>query len=304
MRFYASGLVTNEYNDVLLIQRDDSRTWAPPGGGMEVDELPPAAAARETEEETGVKVLPVRLVALQFRPDSPQDALTFVFRCLMRGGQPAPSAESPRVGFFRSAEPPRPMLNMHRLMLQRDLNHAGGPARWYETKLPPHVRLVRAVIYGSRNARRRLLRRPPFIPPPLWQVSAYAMIRNQAGEILWLKRQGQQTWMLPGALRLNREAPWNTAIRAAYQETGLEVRLQALSAVHTFPARGEAALFFVADLAGGTLPSSGKGVEYAFHAPGDEPSPAPESHKMHTGNLSQEPDVTLFQRQADTIAGG
>ena len=129
MRLYGSGIVTNEYNQVLLIRRNDSRTWAPPGGAIEAQEMPPAGAAREVEEETGLKVQPVRLVEMQFRPESPTGMLLFVFRCIQRGGRLATSTESPQVGFFPATDLPRPMLNAHQAMLANGHNHHGGRDR-------------------------------------------------------------------------------------------------------------------------------------------------------------------------------
>jgi ADP-ribose pyrophosphatase YjhB (NUDIX family) len=195
------------------------------------------------------------------------------------------------------------MLGIHRLIMQKDLNHAGGPAHWYETRLSVPVRLARTLIYGYRNTRRRLFRHAPFIPPPFWKVSAFTMIREQAGQVLWVKRQEQDVWTLPGGLRAGREAPWATAIRTAFLETGMQIRLVALSAVHTFPARGEAALFFAADIAGGALRRPGEGAEIGYYAPGEEPSQALTCHVIHTGNLRQGPDVTLFHKQADEAGG-
>ena len=194
MRLSTSGIVTNQYNDVLLILRDDSRTWAPPGGGIEANELPPEAAAREVEEETGVKVLPVRLVALQYMREGPDGELTLIFRCLIRGGEPTPSAESLQVGFHRSQELPKPMFSMHKQMLRAAIQHSGGPPAWHETRWPWGVRLARDLIYGYRNMRRRLLRRPSSVPPPTWRVAAFTMIVNPAGQILWAKRRDRDLW--------------------------------------------------------------------------------------------------------------
>lgn len=36
----AYGIVVDEYGQVLMVRRDDSRTWAPPGGGVDADEMP------------------------------------------------------------------------------------------------------------------------------------------------------------------------------------------------------------------------------------------------------------------------
>lgn len=46
--------VFDDHGRILLIQRADSRTWAMPGGALEVGETPAEGAARETLEETGV----------------------------------------------------------------------------------------------------------------------------------------------------------------------------------------------------------------------------------------------------------
>ena len=108
MRLYADAIVTNQFNQALFIRRNDSRTWAPPGGSLENGELPTAALGREVEEETGLKVMPVRLVGLYYRPEKPDGLLVFVFRCIQRGGQLKTSAESRQGAFKGVYPPPRP----------------------------------------------------------------------------------------------------------------------------------------------------------------------------------------------------
>jgi ADP-ribose pyrophosphatase YjhB (NUDIX family) len=53
---------------VLLVKRRDEPSrglWSPPGGSVELGETVEAAAARETLEETGVRVRPLRVVDLR-----------------------------------------------------------------------------------------------------------------------------------------------------------------------------------------------------------------------------------------------
>lgn len=60
----AVAIVFNNKNEILLAQRhykNDPRNryhgaWGFPGGGIEIDEQPTKTAARETEEETGIKI--------------------------------------------------------------------------------------------------------------------------------------------------------------------------------------------------------------------------------------------------------
>ncbi|NJN54412.1 MAG: NUDIX domain-containing protein, partial [Anaerolineae bacterium] len=101
MRLGTHGILVNQFNQILLIQRNDTRTFAEPGGGLEQGELPPDNIAREVHEETGIIAMPVRLVSLNFWALPPQGYLAFTFRCLQRGGELQTSTESPRVGFYK-----------------------------------------------------------------------------------------------------------------------------------------------------------------------------------------------------------
>lgn len=79
---------------LLLMRHADSGRWVLPGGAVEPDEQPAAAAVRETREETGLEVRPVAVVAVQGGPEHHQrypngdevSYVTTVFRCEQVGG--------------------------------------------------------------------------------------------------------------------------------------------------------------------------------------------------------------------------
>ena len=57
-------VVINADSEVLAQRRSDDGTWCLPGGIMEPDEAAGPAAEREVVEETGVKVVAERLIAV------------------------------------------------------------------------------------------------------------------------------------------------------------------------------------------------------------------------------------------------
>ncbi|MFU2194570.1 NUDIX hydrolase [Streptococcus pluranimalium] len=59
---FAGGILANEEGKVLLQLRGDKKTWAIPGGAMELGESSLEAAVREFYEETGIEVQVKRLL--------------------------------------------------------------------------------------------------------------------------------------------------------------------------------------------------------------------------------------------------
>ncbi|MDX1663248.1 MAG: NUDIX domain-containing protein [Candidatus Promineifilaceae bacterium] len=297
MQLGAEAVVTNEYNEALFVLRNDSRTWAMPGGGVEADERPDEAAAREAQEESGLKVLPVRLVALYYRREEPDGHLLFSFRCLQKGGQLAASAESPRVGFMKTVPTPRPMLALHRERLERALSHTGGPPYWGVQELSRPVRLARWLAHRSLNLRRLLRRDPTYEPAPEWSVGASVLIHDEERRVLWLKRTDHEVWNLPGGGRQGQEAPWETAVRETREETGLDVRLTDLAGVYTKPQQGEVVLLFTAEVVGGTLRRGPEAVDFTYLLPGEEPANTVPEHVERVAGATGARSGTIFRAQ-------
>ena len=295
MKIATNGIVTNEAGQVLLIQRDDTRTFAPPGGSVDVGELPTDNVAREVREETGLIVLPVRLVGVYYSSAKPEGMLNFVFRCLQRGGEIATSEESPQVDFFWPRQLPQPMLAFHQERLARGLTHAGGPPFWGNHRETLRFRLMsywlKWVVYPRMNRQRRQAGSLPYVSPPQWQVTAVTLIKNENGEILWLKNGS--SWHLPGGASHKMEAPWDTAVHLTQQQTNQSTQLANLAAVTIHPHKPELTMAFTT-MGGGTAVN-----DAAWFTPGNEPetSHPPHKHLVATANDGGETAVFSIQSQ-------
>ena len=230
-----SGIVTNEYNHTLLIQRSDSRTWAPPGGALELDELPPAGVSREVREETGLIVMPVRLVAVYHVPINPDPLIIFMFRCIQRGGEIQTSEESLQVGWFKDTDLPRPMMPVHKTRIERALRHAGGTPilevepQNFNRRLSRTI--LRNIIHPFLNARRQRLGGTPHQSPPAWQIGVEIVAQDASNRVLLYQMNGDGQWALPGGLAANKEPAWETAVSHVYAQTGHQINITTIARV-------------------------------------------------------------------------
>ncbi len=291
MKIGTNGIVTNEAGQVLLIQRDDSHTFAPPGGSVEVGELPTDNVAREVREETGLIVMPVRLVGVYFAPAKPEGMLNFVFRCIQRGGEIATSEESPQVNFFWPKPLPQPMLGLHQDRLERGLTHAGGPPYWGNHRLSLRFRLaslwLKWVVYPRMNRKREQANRPAFVPPPQWQVTAVTIIQNNNGDVLW--RKNGNSWQLPGGVGHTIEAPWATAVRHTRQQINQSTQLTNLTSVTVHPGKPQLTMAFTAQVSQTAVNGA------AWFAPGDEPESNQPSHKQLVAEARDGGETAVFR---------
>jgi len=132
-----TAVVINARDEVLLQLRRDTETWAPPSGGVEPGETVADAAIREVLEETGISVVPERVLAvlsgrdyLVTYPNGDRMAtVTTVFRC-----RPA-DASSPRVNddeslairYFPRAALPESMWPRHKRIIALALADKTSP---------------------------------------------------------------------------------------------------------------------------------------------------------------------------------
>lgn len=217
LRLSAHGVIVDGAGQVLLAQRDDSRTWAPPGGALDAGELPPEAVSREVAEETGLEVVPARLTAVYHAPFFGLEYLIFGFRCLQAGGELRPSSETPRLGYFMPTGLPRRMLDINRSHVQESLAHVAPEPllRSQSPSLPLRLakRLIAPLVYRWLDVRRRARGEPLYAPPPPWQLNVSLTMADADGRWLWVRGAEGARWRLPSGRRRDGEAPWIAAER-------------------------------------------------------------------------------------------
>lgn len=109
-----NAAIFDERERLLLIQRADKGTWFLPGGWADVGYTPAEIAVKETEEETGLKVTPLRLLAIldsfQHEFSTTLAFYSLIFECRIEGGtlRPLPH-ECQKAGFFPPEALPSPL---------------------------------------------------------------------------------------------------------------------------------------------------------------------------------------------------
>jgi len=90
--FGVSGIVIKNGN-FLVTQRNDTKAWTLPGGGLENGESPEDAVKREVKEETGLEIEPLSLTGIYVR-NKWRNNLLFVYKCKIVSGALKKSAET------------------------------------------------------------------------------------------------------------------------------------------------------------------------------------------------------------------
>ena len=105
-----------EDNKILLVQERSDERWAMPGGWADVGDIPSEVAIRETKEESGFDVKPIKVIGVfdANRLGGQLElfhAFKIVFLCGLTGGEAATSDETCDVSFFNFNDLPPLSLN-------------------------------------------------------------------------------------------------------------------------------------------------------------------------------------------------
>nr|WP_298792232.1 NUDIX hydrolase [uncultured Allomuricauda sp.] len=119
------GFVLNEKDEILMAKESIDGKWTIPGGWADIGSTPSEIAIKEVEEETGLKVEVVKLLAVydkQVHPHPPEPYYIYKlnFFCRIVGGELKPGFDMLGADFF--ALDNLPELSEERI-LESQLNH-------------------------------------------------------------------------------------------------------------------------------------------------------------------------------------
>jgi 8-oxo-dGTP diphosphatase len=99
------------------------------------------------------------------------------------------------------------------------------------------------------------------------RVGVFATVVDDAGHVLLGRRRDGDFWGQPGGAWESGETPWDGAIREVREETGLEVAVERLAGVYSWPATDELIFSFVCRVVGGALATSDETSAVRFFPP-------------------------------------
>ncbi|HSH02180.1 MAG TPA: NUDIX domain-containing protein [Anaerolineae bacterium] len=291
MQLSTYGVTTNQFGQALVILHPRLPFWSLPGGAVEAGEKVDDALAREIEEETHLKTMPVRLTSLEYDPHGPSgDHLIFTFRTLQRGGELQPSPEARSLGFYTLTDIPGPIAPPHRWRLEHALNNQSPIPHCHHAPTPLSWRLLRAFYYQQKNWRHQISNLPSWQKPKPWHVQIISLIRNPDGNLLWQQTNNGHT-TLPHTPFQTGQQPWVQATQLAhpYQITSPAAQL---AAVYTLPQQN-LALTFLFD-----TPLTSPPANHLFAPSSQPPTHAQPTHTQisTTIPLPNEPAPTFFHK--------
>ncbi len=137
----AAAVVFAEDGRVVLQRRADNGRWGLPGGMIEPGEEPAEAVVREVFEETGLRVVPVRISGVyggqanmgQHMNGDRYAAISITFVCRIVGGTPTPDgSETLEVGYFSPNALPADTIPSAALRITHALTYPAAPYFTFE----------------------------------------------------------------------------------------------------------------------------------------------------------------------------
>jgi len=106
------------------------------------------------------------------------------------------------------------------------------------------------------------------------KVAVGTIIRNDDNHIVLVRRAiqpGYGKWVFPGGFVDRGEAVLSAAVREAREEAGVDIRIDRLLNVYSYPGLAPVIIVYLATVTGGVLACDDEGLEVRFFAPQEIP---------------------------------
>jgi len=106
------------------------------------------------------------------------------------------------------------------------------------------------------------------------KVAVGTIIRDERNQVVLVRRAiepGYGLWVFPGGYVDRGEQVHAAAIREAREEAGLEIRLDELINVYSYPGKAPVIIVYAATMIGGCLACDDEGLEARFFSPDEIP---------------------------------
>jgi 8-oxo-dGTP diphosphatase len=136
-RIGAAAIILDEDRRVLLVKHKyGRRNWELPGGYVEPGESTTDAVVREVREETGLRVVPLRLTGIYYEADTDMHQFAFLGSSEEEGCPHPVDPEIEACGFFAIDKLPRPI---HDLVTRRISDALAGRDLGMPETVPPRT---------------------------------------------------------------------------------------------------------------------------------------------------------------------
>lgn len=217
---YTTAIVRDRDGRILLQRRTDfeADAWSLPGGMLELGETLGDCVRREVREETGYDCRAVRLIGLQSSPlwdvlypngDETQQWSAVIECRPVRHVGGADRAETSDQRWFAADQLPALCRPWYTAALAD--SRKSGPAT-FDAPRPDRPATDGSYILDLRRR---------FGAGHLITPGSAAIIRNDAGEVLLIRRADNGQWAYPGGYMDLGESAAEAAVREAYEETGV-----------------------------------------------------------------------------------
>lgn len=124
-----------------------------------------------------------------------------------------------------------------------------------------------------------------------------AIVRDEGGRILWVRRRDNGRWELPGGAIERGETPLDAVVREVKEESGFDVEVTRLALMNWRRDVGDIVLCFECRIRSGVAMTSDESGEVAFYDLLTPPD-APARYIEHVRDVIGSPDRLLLQSSA------